>query len=126
MVSAPDGTPAYWIVPFYLGARACGFARIDLMGRVSGVATFGSGPADSANWPEVAFFERPPAALVTDARTRYRDLKLERASLSYDGNPSKWGWRIESGQDDRTLVFITPAGWYARGPRDGPDAAREG
>jgi hypothetical protein len=126
MVSAPDGTPAYWVVPFVLEERMCGFALIDRNGRVVQIATFGGSPTDSASWPEVAFFERPPAALVSSARSQYPDLRLEDAALSYDGSPSKWGWRIESGVGDGTLLFVTPAGWYARPPGSVPDRTREG
>jgi hypothetical protein len=125
LVSAPDGSPAYWLVPFDLDGRACGVARVMLDARQVDVSAFGAGPADHAAWPAVDYFARAPGDLVAAAAARHAGLRFAPPRLSYDGSPHKWAWRLETEPPGPLVVFITPAGWYASqgGP---PPAGREG
>ena len=125
VVSAPDGAPAFWLVPFEIDGRVCGVARVELTSAVSQIATFGSGPDDRGAWPDASFFERPPRTLVAQAAERHPTLRVDTARLSYDGTPGKWGWRIDTGTGG-VVVFITPVGWYAHESERPADPDREG
>jgi hypothetical protein len=86
---------------------------VELSAKVSQVSTFGSGPRDRDTWPDVSFFEHPPAPLVAEAAREHPTLQVKTARLSFDANPARWGWRIET-ISAATVVFITTGGWYAR------------
>ncbi len=125
LVRAPDGSPAYWLVPFDLDGRACGVARVGLDARQADVSAFGSGTADDAAWPGVGFFARVPADLADAARASHPGLRWVPPLLSYDGSPHKWAWRIEADPPGALVIFITPGGWYASSAAP-PSQGREG
>jgi hypothetical protein len=114
LVRSPDGDPAFWLVPFESGDRACGFARVELNGRVAQVSAFGAGAADRASWPAAEFFRRPPARALEEVRAKHLRLTLGEPVLSYDGTPAKWAWRIPVGGPAGFDVYVTPGGWYEK------------
>jgi hypothetical protein len=114
LVRSAVGEPAFWLVPFEVGGRACGFARVELSGRVAQVSRFGAGADDRGSWPEAGFFRRPPARILDEVRTKHPGLPLAEPALSYDGSPAKWAWRIAVGRPVITVAYITPGGWYEK------------
>ncbi len=124
MVHAPEGREAFWLVPFIVGDSACGFARVELSHKVSQIGIFGSGPEDRPSWIDASFFEGPPPEMLDAVRTRYSGPAVSEPVLSYDKTPARWGWRIEIGDQVKTIVFVTPGGWYEQVPTK--DRDREG
>ena len=122
-VYTPAGTPAFWLVPLLVGDLACGFAHVDLAGQVIRVGTFGAGPEDRASWISAAFFEAPPAGVLSEIRFKYSGANLSEPLLSYDANPVRWAWRLEVIDAGRLAaeVFVTPSGWHERKPGPGQD-----
>jgi hypothetical protein len=112
LVRAPDGSPAYWLVPFDLDGRACGVARVALDARHVDVSTFGPAAADHGAWPHIGFFARVPADVVDAASASHPGLRWAPPLLSYDGSPHKWAWRVEAESPGALVIFITPGGWY--------------
>ena len=113
LVHTPENTPAYWLVPIQIGQAACGFAQVELNGRVTSIATLGAGPGDRAAWPRASFFEKPPPSILREARVRYPELAQARPVLSYDRSPAHWAWRL-SAAGAAVSVYITPGGWHHR------------
>ena len=113
LVRSPEGHPAFWIVPFVEGLSACGFARVELGGRVSQLGSFGAGPLDRGAWPRAEFFEKPPPTSIEEIRQRHPHSTFGEPMLSYDRSPARWGWRIELGGDVGT-AFIATGGWNVR------------
>lgn len=126
LARSPDGEPAFWLVPFEIGARACGFARVDVAGRVVQISRFGATDADRASWPEADFFRQPPARVLEEVRVAHAGAVLDEPSLSYDGSPAKWAWRIRVDGPVKTVVFITPGGWHERPAESATGNTREG
>ncbi len=124
MVYSPEGKEAFWLVPILMGDSACGFARVELSHNVSQVGIYGSGPEDHASWIDASFFEKPPSGLLDAIRSRYSGMKISEPLLSYDKSPARWAWRIEVEDEVKTVVFITPGGWYEQVAKD--DRNREG
>lgn len=126
LVRTPDGAPAFWLVPLVIEGHACGLAQVGLGGEAARLAILGGTPDDRGSWVEAAFFERPPPELVAEVVARYGGQTLTAPTLSYDGSPARWAWRLAVGVADTgvTSVFITPGGWYVRGPA-GTAADRE-
>ena len=118
MVYTPEGKEAFWLVPILMGDSACGFARVELSHKVSQVGIYGSSPEDYAGWIEASFFEKPPSRLLDAVRSRYSGMRISEPILSYDKTPAKWAWRIEIGEKVKTIVFITPGGWYEQVSRN--------
>jgi hypothetical protein len=110
----PQGTAAFWFVPLLSGTRVCGFARVELDGRVAQVASFGAGPRDTAAWLEADFFRRPPQHLLEAVRSRHPGLPIGAPVFGYDGSPARWAWRVLVGQPASSVAYITPGGWYER------------
>jgi hypothetical protein len=125
LVYAPEGEPAFWLVPLIVGRAACGFARVELNRRVSQLAMFGGHADDRRSWPAAAFFKQPPDAMLAEIRARYPDARLSEPMLSYDGSPARWAWRVDVADGGSATVFITPGGWYERNPSPG-EPNREG
>ena len=124
MVYTPEGEPAFWIVPLLIENRACGFARVDMSGKVTQIGTFGSGPKDYVSWIDVAFFENPPSEMLAAIRTQHPELEMSEPILSYDTSPLKWAWRLEMRKEGeiKIIVYVAPHGWYERYPGTGkPD-----
>jgi hypothetical protein len=124
LARSADGEPAFWLVPFESGGRACGFARVDLSGRVAQISAFGAGADDTASWPEADFFRRTPPGSLSDIRARHPGLPLAEPVLSYDGNSAKWAWRIAIGEPAKAIAYVAPGGWYEKPP--GAPQDREG
>lgn len=121
------GEPAFWLVPIETGTRACGYARVELSGRVAQISTFGAGAADRASWPEADFFRRPPARILDDIRARHPGVPLTEPTLSYDGSPAKWAWRIAiGGAPAESIAYVTPGGWYEKSASRSAPPDREG
>ena len=124
MVHTPEGKEAFWLVPILRGDFACGFARVELSHKVSQIGIYGSGPEDYASRIDASFFEKPPSRLLDAIRSRYSWMKISEPVLSYDKTPARWAWRTEIGDNVKTIVFITPGGWYEQAPKG--DIDREG
>ncbi len=105
-VSSPAGEPAFWIVPFVRAARAVGYARVDVSGRVAEIAVLGAPGGIDAR-----YFAEPPAAALAEIRTRHPGEPLGEPVFSYDEFPDRWGWRIDG---PGWTAFIGPGGWYER------------
>lgn len=114
MVYTPEGEPLFWMVPFLVKNSACGFACVKLSGKVSKLGIFGSAPEDRSSWIDAAFFERPPAHILTEIRERYPEAVMKSPFFSYDESPDEWAWRIEIRHIVQSVVFIAPGGWYER------------
>lgn len=112
LVRSPDETPAYWLVPFVEGELACGFARVELDGRVSQLGTFGAGAGDRRSWPESIFFEAPPQQFLEELERVHPGAAIHDALLTYDRSPEHWGWRVDLGASG--AAFLTPGGWHMR------------
>ena len=114
LVRTPEGQSAFWIVPFLVKGSACGFARVELSHEVSQIGIFGSGPDDHASWIDAEFFVKPPLEVLTVIQSRYPRLEITDPFFSYDRSPSKWAWRLEIRKkgEIKSIVFITPHGWY--------------
>jgi len=125
MVYTPEGTPAFWMVPFIVEDSACGFARVELSYEVSQIGAFGSNPKDRSSWIDATFFERPPSKVLADIQAWYLGSVLSEPVLSYDASPTKWAWRIKVEDKIESVAFITPCGWYERSP-GGEQTGREG
>lgn len=122
MVHTPVGEAAYWMVPFVLQGMACGFAQVDLQGRVMRMGIFGGTADDRAAWIPAAYFKQPPAALLAEIEQHYPGAVAAKSAFSYDRSPAKWAWRLVVGEETAPVeVFITPRGWYTRrqGGQDG-------
>jgi hypothetical protein len=126
LVYSPAGDPAFWLVPFESGDRACGFARVELSGRVSQVSVFGAGAADRASCPPAEFFRRPPARVLDEVRAKHPGRTLGEPVLSYDATPAKWAWRIPVDGPAGSVVYATPGGWYEKALPRGSPPDREG
>jgi hypothetical protein len=124
LVRSADGASAFWLVPFEIGDRACGFARVELSGRIAQVSQFGAGADDRASWPQAEFFRRPAARVLDDIRAKHPGLALAEPVLSFDGSPAKWAWRVAI--NDSAAVYITPRGWYEKAAARGAPPDREG
>jgi hypothetical protein len=124
LVTAPDGSPDHWLVPFELDGAVCGMARVDVEARRADVSTFGQGASDRAAWIDPSFFASPPERAVREIAARYPDLAWSAPRLSYDASPHKWGWRLDAVPASGPTLFITPGGWYSR--RAPTDPGREG
>ena len=110
---SPEGEPAFWLVPLQIGLRACGFARVDLSGRVAQIGRF-SGGDDQTAWPEADFFKRPLPRLLDEIRAKHAGIPLAEPLLSYDGSPAKWAWRVAIGTPAVAVAYLTPGGWYEK------------
>lgn len=126
LVRSADGAPAFWLVPFESGDRACGFARVELSGRAAQVGIFGAGADDRANWPPAEFFRHPPAGVLEELRAKHPGVPLAAPVLSYDGSPAKWAWRICIGSPPARVAYVTPGGWYEKAAAHGVRPDREG
>jgi hypothetical protein len=126
LVRSPAGDPAFWLVPFLLGNQACGFARVELTGRVAQVGRFGAAAGDRSSWPQADFFDRPPGHLLDEVRTKHPALPFGEPTLSYDGSPARWAWRIAVGEPAVTVAYLTPGGWYSRPASTAPPQDRVG
>jgi hypothetical protein len=114
LASDDGGAPAFWLVPLLQGARACGYARVDLGGRVAQVSSFGAGPRDTAAWPQAQYFSAPPQQLVDEVRARHADAPLGPARFSFDASPARWAWRIAIGEPPNRIAYLSPSGWYEK------------
>jgi hypothetical protein len=124
LARAPEGAPAFWIVPLTAEKRAAGFARVELNGHVAQIGRFGD-PADERTAGLAAdFFEGPPMTVMNEIRARHSSVPFSHPQLSYDGSPAKWAWLVKIGDPATRLVFVTPGGWYERPTRDGEASAR--
>nr|AHZ45615.1 hypothetical protein [uncultured bacterium] len=115
LVTAPDGSPAYWLVPFDLDGRACGVAQVALDASRAGVSALGAGSADRAAWPDVEWFARVPAEVLQAVQVRHPGHRWATPRLSYDGSPQRWAWRLDTEPPGALVVFVSTGGWYERG-----------
>jgi hypothetical protein len=121
----PEDAAGFWLVPVLCGRAACGFAQVELDGRVTALAAFGAGPDDEASWPAASFFQRPPAAVLREVRHRHPELAGARPVLTYDRSPARWVWRLAAPAAS-VEAYISPGGWYARAPGGPLGQGREG
>jgi len=126
LARSAEGEPVFWLVPFEVGDQVCGFARVELSGRVAQVSRFGAGADDRASWLKADFFRRPPARILDEVRAKHPGLPLAEPALSYDDSPAKWGWRIAVGRPMISVAYITPGGWYEKPVSRGVRHDREG
>jgi len=126
LARSAEGEPAFWLVPIEIGKQACGYARVELSGRVTQVSGFGAGADDRGSWPEANFFRRPPARILDDLRAKHPGVPLSEPVLSYDASPAKWAWCIAVGGPPSTVAYITPGGWYEKAASRRPPRDREG
>lgn len=113
LVRTPTGEPAFWLVPLVAGDLACGYARVELDGRVAQLSQFGAGEGDRSAWPQAEFFRRPPAPRLAEIRAQHPGAAWAEPLLSYDGSPAKWAWRIAIG-DGARVAYVLPGGWYEK------------
>lgn len=113
LVRAPTGEPAFWLVPLVVGDLACGYARVELDGRVAQLSQFSAGEADRSALPHASFFRQPPAPQLAEMRAQHPRAALAEPLLSYDGSPAKWAWRIAIG-DGARVAYVLPGGWYEK------------
>jgi hypothetical protein len=125
MVYTPEEKPAFWMVPFLIENRACGFAFVELSGKISKLGILGSTPEDRLSWIDVSFLKKPPASILAEIQAKFPGLKASEPILSYDTSPARWAWRVEIKNKIKSIVFITPGGWYERKPSE-RDISREG
>lgn len=127
LIHTPEGDPSYWLVPLLEKGFACGFVSVQLSGRVSRLGIFGSAPEDSSSWIDASFFEKPPPKMLFEIEAKYLGLTIAEPIFSYDANPSRWAWRVEILDKDeiRSVVFITPGGWYERALEQGKSEREE-
>lgn len=116
LILTPEGDPSYWLVPLLEKSSVCGLVSVELSGRVSRLGILGSAPEDSSSWIDASFFEKPPPKMLFEIEAKYLGLTIAEPIFSYDANPSRWAWRVEIRDKDeiRSVVFITPGGWYER------------
>ncbi|WP_458232417.1 hypothetical protein [Roseateles sp. P5_E8] len=112
-----DGMPAFWLVPLLQGDSACGYARVDLGGRVAQVSAFGAGAGDTAAWPPAQYFSGPPRRLVDEVQARHPDVPLSAARFSFDASPARWAWRIAIGEPADRIAYLAHDGWYEKPAR---------
>jgi len=117
LVKTPDGEDAYWIVPFVIETKACGFAFVEKTLKVSRLGIFGAGPTDQASWITASFFEKPPPEAISDIKNRHPDMWMSEPLFSYDRNPSKWAWIVNLKNERKLTIVITPSGWYEQAAR---------
>ena len=108
------GAPAFWLVPLLQGDRACGYARVDLGGRVAQVSAFGAGAGDMAAWLPAQYFSGPPRLLVDEVKARHPGAPLAAARLSFDSSPARWAWRIDVGEPADSVAFLAHDSWYEK------------
>lgn len=123
-VRTPEGAPSFWMVPFLIENRVCGFAFVELSGKVSKLGIFGSTPEDYPSWMDASFFKKPPGSILAEIQAKFSGLTISEPIFSYDRSPAKWAWRVEIRNEIKSVIFITPGGWYERLPEE--DNTREG
>ncbi len=111
-VYSPAGELSFWMVPFLVKSLACGFACLDLSGKVMRLGIFGSAPEDRASWVEASFFKKPPPGVLSEIRAKYSGFEISKPILSYAASPAKWGWKVEVRNRSKSIIFITPSGWF--------------
>ena len=121
------GEPDYWLVPLLYENDACGFAHVDLSGRLIRLGIFGGSPKDRGSWIASDFFYAPPQKFIRDIESNYADAEILSVIFSYDSTPAKWAWTVRVGGRgfDERIIFITPSGWYEKS-RGGWMDGREG
>lgn len=118
MVYTPEVKPAFWMVPFLMKGLACGFAYVELSGKVSKLGIFGSTPEDHSSWIDASFFEKSPAEILAEIQAKFSGSIISEPIFSYDTSPSRWAWRIEIKNKIKSIIFITTGGWYEQQPKD--------
>ena len=116
LVHTPAGEAAFWLVPFEVGERACGFARVGLDRRVLQFSLFGAA-ADRASWPLASLFREAPAQCLREIEAAHPGLVLGEPMLSYDGSPARWAWRVTQaggGGEGAAVFYVSAGGWYPR------------
>jgi hypothetical protein len=116
MICGPTRQPEFWIVPYVIEDRACGFAFVTLSGEVTRLGILGANANDRASWVDASFLQWPPAAALSEVRSKFLGYAISDPVLTYDISPSKWGWMlaVTSENETRATVFITPGGWYEK------------
>jgi len=116
MVYSPEGTSAFWLVPFLSGDLVCGIAQVELSGQVAKIGIFGSAPDDSMSWMNASYFKEPPAEILKKIESVYSRDNVSDPVFSFDRSPSRWAWMltIKSEGKESFKVFITPGSWYKR------------
>ena len=116
LARSPEGTPAFWLAPLTAQGWACGFAMVDLQGRVTSLGIFGGTARDRTAWVKAGFFKAPPADALVEITSRYPGAALSRPVFSYDNSPARWAWRLTASPPggQPVTLFITPGGWYPR------------
>ncbi|MFN8468755.1 MAG: hypothetical protein U0X20_24565 [Caldilineaceae bacterium] len=129
LVHTSNGEPAFWLAPYEIHDKVCGFAEVNLDGNVGRVAILGASPDDNQSWIDRSFFDRPPTAVLDELRVKHEDSTLSVPLLSFDATPVRWGWKVDAVSTRSgalvTTAFITPGGWYERPPGP-PKSDREG
>lgn len=112
-VYTPEGEPSYWFVPLISEQKVCGFASIDLNGKLIRNGIFGASSNDKNSWIEINYFNEPPKLLLTEIHDKYSGFNLSNPIFSFDGNPSRFAWLVKTrGKNNKVNIFITPGAWY--------------
>jgi hypothetical protein len=116
MVFTPDGKPSFWMVPILFRNFACGFACVELSGKVRKIGIFGSTSEDRSSWIDSSFFKKPPPKILKEIQTKFSGSTISEPLFSYDTSHDKWAWMLEIRNKDKikSLVFVTPGGWYEK------------
>lgn len=110
--------PSYWLVPFLVGDRAAGFARVLPDGRVLAIGAFGRpGRAPGQSSRVVTGVSMAEAQRLFDDCTRLEAGERPAPPVFvHDGPPGREVWLVETTRDGRPCrwVFVSAAGCYER------------
>ena len=110
MVYTPEGEPSFWMAPFLVKNSACGFAYVELSGKVSKLGIFGSTPEDRPSWVDASFLRIHPMHSLLRFGLNFQGQQYQSLFFSYDTSPARWAWRIEIKNKIKSIIFITPGG----------------
>lgn len=110
------GELSYWLVPLLLGEKACGFASLDLKGKVMRMGVFGGTLNEKNRWIDKDYFESPPLWQLNELKKKYPGYSLSEPLFSFDGSPVRFAWliKVESENENIFYAFFSPGGWYEK------------
>lgn len=121
LVRAPDGGPAYWLVPVERDGRAIGFVRVTLDGDAVAAGAHYRRSDRTHDAPAYVTGIDSTAALAL-AQTAVAGTPLDEPMYVHDGPPGREAWLVRLRDRDgavRTL-FVTAGGTYERDPSGAP------